>query len=74
MVCQNKTAGSAGLWKKPGDAGPQAPSLQKLFRFNHLSQHAGKRTPDDPTRCPDNFAFAPTLKRSAEDLNPRLRF
>ena len=74
MVCQNKTAGSAGLWKKPVDAGPEAPFLQKLFRFNYLSQHAGKRTPDDRTRCPDNFAFASTLKRSAQDLNLRLMF
>ena len=73
MVCPNKTAGLAGSWKKPVAAGPEAPLLQKLFRFNHLSQHARKRMPDDPTRCPDNFAFAPTLKRSAQDLNPRRR-
>jgi hypothetical protein len=74
MVCPSKTAGSAGLLKKPVDAGAEASFLQKLYRFNYLAQHAGKRTSDDPTRCPDNFAFAPTLKRAAQDLNLRLRF
>jgi hypothetical protein len=62
-----RTGGSAGLWKMPVDAGPEAQNLQKLFRFNDLSQKAGKGTPDDPTRCHDDFAFATGLKRVAQD-------
>jgi hypothetical protein len=53
------------LWKMPVDAGPEAQNLQKLFRFNDLSQKAGKGTPDDPTRCHDDFACGTGLKRVA---------
>ena len=73
MVCCNRNWGPARLWKKPVDAGSEAPSLQKLFRFNDLSQHAGKRTPDDRTRCPDNFALAFGFKSKAMDLILSLR-
>jgi len=55
------------LWKMPVDAGPEAQNLQKLFRFNDLSQKAGKGTPDDPTRCHDDFACGTGLKRVAQD-------
>jgi hypothetical protein len=70
MVCYKKTGGSAGLWKMPVDAGPEVHDLQKLFRFNDLSQKAGKSTPDDPTRCRDDFAFATGLKRVAQNPLP----